>query len=107
MGLFSVNTKAANVGFGTLTTGAVVGTFAQLPNVVCDEVLLSITTATPLAIQVSNAAAPGAGLYLVVPPTQNPVPIKTGGNLNNLFVGPSTAVAAVVGYQWVQYKPVT
>jgi hypothetical protein len=109
MGLFNYNTKAANVGFGTVTTGAVAGTATQLPSQLCEEVVLSINSPTPLAIWVGGQASLPAntGSYIAIPPSQNPIVIKTGGNLNNIWIAPSTAAAANVGYQWVQYKPIT
>ena len=106
MGLFTINTKSAVTTVGVFTTGATVGTFTQLPNVVCDDVDLSVTTGTAVAAQVSNSASPTAGAFLVLP-TGVTMRVKTGGNLSNLWLGPSTAVAARIGYMTIQYLPIT
>lgn len=101
-----INTKSARVvTFGSVTTGAVAGTATQLPSVVCDAVILSINTATPVAIQVGGAAGALGSNFITIGTSNNNFAIPTGGNLSNLAVAPSTAVAATVGYMAIQYDP--
>lgn len=102
-----VNTKAAGVViFGSLATSATALTFTQLPSVVCDEVVLSLQPAgTPANIAVAGVSSPGTN-YIILPTGFPTITLKTGGNLNNLWVANITGVAAqAVGYQTLQYLP--
>ena len=91
------------MGFTSFTTGAVVGTYTQLPSQLCDEVVISGGLAN--AITIGGAASPGTAI-LTVPASVTPGTIKTGGNLNNLWMSPTTAAAITVGLMWVRYLPI-
>lgn len=106
MGPFTVNTKAAVITFGVLATNATGGTYTQLPNVVCDEVVIG--QPPTVSITVAGSATPAGAFVTLLTTAPLPLVLKTGGNLSNLWIANVGGSASQnVGYQTVQYKPIT
>ena len=107
---FVVNTKSADVTWGSITTGAVVGTYVQFPSLTCDEVQITVGSAAN-GVQIAGSSSPGNAWLFIGPPAAaapaqlQPGVIKTGGNLSNLWASPNAAAATVIRYQTVRYRP--
>lgn len=102
--IFVTNAQAKSTGFGSVSTPTSAGTYVQLPNIVCDEVLFGVNTN---AINLAASSSPGNNVItLNVAAGNSPSTwIPCAGNANNLWIANATAITAdAVGFVWRKFN---
>jgi hypothetical protein len=103
MSRYVITDIPSSSGIANVALPAASQSYVQLPSVVCDEVIFSLTTND---IAIASSSTPGSN-YLPIKTSggsASEVVIPTGGNASNIFIAnASAATAQTVGFLWKLY----